>query len=79
MWTWGEAGLGQLWQNATVYRSSPVQVGALTTWAQVAAGDYHTTATKTDGTLWAWGRNNAGQLGIRHKFRKVLALSKSAL
>ncbi len=29
----------------------------------IAAGDFHTLALKDDGTLWAWGRNNYGQLG----------------
>ena len=43
--------------------SSPVQVGTATDWASVAAGDYHTVAVKTDGTLWAWGDNGYGQLG----------------
>ena len=37
--------------------------GSSTTWASVSAGSYHTVAIKTDGTLWAWGRNNYGQLG----------------
>jgi len=42
-----------------------VQIGALTNWAQadVSAGGGHTTAIKTDGTFWAWGFNNNGQLG----------------
>ena len=31
--------------------------------AQVSAGYYHTLAIKTDGSLWAWGRNYEGQLG----------------
>jgi alpha-tubulin suppressor-like RCC1 family protein len=44
-------------------RSSPVQVGTLTTWRNVSAGSYHTLSTKTDGTLWAWGQNSNGQLG----------------
>ena len=29
----------------------------------VAGGLYHTVAVKADGTLWAWGRNDKGQLG----------------
>jgi len=32
-------------------------------WAVAAAGIDHTTAVKIDGTLWAWGGNNFGQLG----------------
>ena len=30
---------------------------------QIAAGGEHTIAIKSDGTLWAWGYNGAGQLG----------------
>ena len=29
----------------------------------LAAGEYHTVALKPDGTVWAWGYNNFGQLG----------------
>jgi alpha-tubulin suppressor-like RCC1 family protein len=43
--------------------SSPVQVGALTTWSKVSAGFYHSASVKTDGTLWAWGYNTSGQIG----------------
>ena len=32
-------------------------------WLQVAAGDAHTIAVRTDSTLWAWGDNTSGQLG----------------
>lgn len=32
-------------------------------WASVSTGAGHTLAIKTDGTLWAWGNNNYGQLG----------------
>jgi len=63
LWTWGSNNLGQLGQNDAVHRSSPVQVGVLTTWLSSACGYNHAIATKTDGTLWAWGYNNSGQLG----------------
>ncbi len=29
----------------------------------IAAGGYHTVVRKPDGSLWAWGRNDYGQLG----------------
>lgn len=41
----------------------PTQVGADANWATVAAS-YHACATRTDGTLWCWGRNDSGQLGL---------------
>jgi alpha-tubulin suppressor-like RCC1 family protein len=65
LWTWGRNNCGQLGDNTTTNRSSPVTTaGAGTTWCQVSAGGYYnTTAVKTDGTLWTWGRNNTGQLG----------------
>ncbi len=28
------------------------------------AGDRHCLAIKTNGTLWAWGKNDVGQLGL---------------
>jgi alpha-tubulin suppressor-like RCC1 family protein len=41
-----------------------VQVGSLTNWLNVAGGTYHISAIKTDGTLWTWGRGQAGALGV---------------
>lgn len=37
--------------------------GAGPTWTYLAAGGYHSLALKTDGSLWAWGDNQFGQLG----------------
>lgn len=63
LWAWGRNDYGQLGQGNTIERSSPVQVGALTTWLSISGGQLFASATKTDGTLWAWGRNEYGQLG----------------
>ncbi|MFN7045940.1 MAG: T9SS type A sorting domain-containing protein [Flavobacterium sp.] len=32
-------------------------------WDKISSGGYHTIAIADDGTLWAWGYNNVGQLG----------------
>ena len=64
LWMWGNNGTGQLGDNTTTHRSSPVQTVAVgTTWKQVSAGAFHSGAIKTDGTLWMWGNNGSGQLG----------------
>jgi alpha-tubulin suppressor-like RCC1 family protein len=64
LWTWGFNYTGQLGNNTSVTRSTPVTtLAGGTNWKQVAGGGYHTAAIKTDGTLWTWGRNSAAQLG----------------
>lgn len=64
LWTWGRNLEAQLGDNTATSRSSPVQtIAGGTNWKQVACGYKHTTAIKTDGTLWSWGSNSAGQLG----------------
>lgn len=63
LWMWGLNNEGQLGQNDKIWRSSPVQVGALTTWSKVSVGFRHTLALKNDGTLWAWGGADFGELG----------------
>lgn len=42
--------------------NAPQQSEALY-WEKASAGGYHTLAIRSDGTLWAWGSNEYGQLG----------------
>ncbi len=63
LWVMGNNASGQLGLGDIAQRSSPVQVGALTTWSNVTCGMLYALAIKTDGTLWAWGEGNDGPLG----------------
>ena len=40
-----------------------MQIPAFNSVKAIAAGQYHSLALKNDGTVWAWGWNNYGQLG----------------
>ena len=65
LWSWGTNSSGQLGLGDITKRSSPVQVGSLTNWLSVGCGRYSfSTAVKTDGTIWTWGNNARGNLGL---------------
>jgi alpha-tubulin suppressor-like RCC1 family protein len=66
LWGWGYNAYGNLGNNSTAHRSSPVQIGALTTWSKITACTMQKSsyALKTDGTLWRWGHNPYGTGGI---------------
>ena len=66
VWAWGDNGYGQLGDGTTTFRATPVQVSGLNGVVAAYAGrasSRNTIAIKADGTVWAWGSNDAGQLG----------------
>lgn len=64
LWGWGNNIEGGLGTGNSNNLSVPTQIGDGTAdWAMAAAGNHFTLAIKTDGTLWAWGDNNYGELG----------------
>jgi len=69
LWAWGQNAYGALAQNTPTSSdvSSPTQIGSGTDWSKIGGGANHYIATKTDGSLWGWGRNNYGQLGINDR------------
>ena len=64
VWVWGKNDCGQLGNGSTDRRSlRPVMVEGLTGVISIKAGMENTIAIKEDGTIWAWGKNDFGQLG----------------
>ena len=69
VWCWGDNLHGQLGVGTEVNHAYATQVAsaggqALTGVSSVSAGELHTCAKKIDSTVWCWGTNQYGQLGI---------------
>ena len=60
-------------------RSTPVPVSGLTGVVAIAAGGHHSLAVKSDGTVWAWGCNDYGQLGDGTTTNRLTPVQTSGL
>lgn len=65
LWCWGGNLNGQLGVGTVMERDSsrPMKVGG-SGWRVVEGGGSHTCGIRDDGSLWCWGRNDRGQLGL---------------
>jgi RNA polymerase sigma factor (sigma-70 family) len=68
VWTWGNNHVGQLGNGTTNNSPLPVPVTLpdgtpLTGAIALAAGDAHSVAIRSDGSVWTWGDNQVGELG----------------
>ncbi len=75
LFCWGADGSGQLGQgepasalDAGAAHPTPLAVSLPHPVARVALGYDHTCAILTDGSLWCWGENGEGQLGLGDLF-----------
>jgi alpha-tubulin suppressor-like RCC1 family protein len=64
LWAWGRHSFGQVGlANITNFYGTPTHIGTKGNWTQVCAYNFGSLALRKDGSLWAWGYNNYGQLG----------------
>ena len=67
IWSWGENVFGLLGTGSTTpgYSYLPVQAASLSgVFTDISASWRHSLALKSDGTVWAWGDNLNGGLGV---------------
>src|SRR5262249_43334173 len=70
VWATGWNLYGQLGDGTNTNRAAPVQVrgpngaGFLSNIIAIAAGNIHNIGPSVDGTLYTWGSNSNGQLGV---------------
>lgn len=69
LWSYGRSEYGELGYGVVDYysRQGWQQVGTATDWTEVsisATRANHVLARRADGSVWSWGSNSSGQLGI---------------
>jgi alpha-tubulin suppressor-like RCC1 family protein len=67
VWGWGcnsDWQLGATAPRGAMVAPTPIQAEGLDQVRAIASGDGHSLAVRADGTVWAWGLNNHGQVGV---------------
>jgi alpha-tubulin suppressor-like RCC1 family protein len=66
VWCWGSNVAGQVGngKETSAAVTSPTQVAGLTNMKAVSVGDAAACAVKGDGTVWCWGSDVNGELGV---------------
>ncbi len=74
LYSWGYNNRGQLGLNDSIERDIPSRIGTSNNWITMAAGWDFSLGLLSDGTpytsVWAWGYNNWGQLGLGNTVSK---------
>lgn len=81
IWVWGSNGFGQLGDGSTTNQLAPVQLSGVTNIKDIKSSLFggHTIALKNDGTVWAWGKNDSGQLGDGTLVQRLFPVQVSGL
>ena len=70
-WCWGanthnQLAFGYQAFGMNAYVTTPLKIGQANNWSQLALGDGFSCGIRTDHSLWCWGGNQKGQLGLNN-------------
>lgn len=81
VWAWGSQNDGELGDGVigSSYRATVAKISNLSGVTAISAGQYHALALRSDGTVWAWGRNSNGQIGDNSTTSRAVPVQVSGL
>jgi len=77
--SWGLNTNGQLGDNSTTQRLTPVTVSNINNAIAISVGDSHSLALLSDGTIKSWGLNTSGQLGNNSTTQSIIPVIVSGI